>query len=468
MALYGLNKMYKGNGDTGLLESYYGGMAKPNPVANTLGGQFKTGVATNPALNPQPTQVRRPTFNQVTGQLDLGQGTQRYGTVGQYLEDPASNIARSQGYDPRYYEQYQRDIGDSNTETAWRVRQDVRDRLGNRIQVNQPGVVGRNPDGSIMEGQGFNEVLDPNQVEWDDEFGWVMNKDNLSGSDPDDKARWDRIRMAAIAATLGGAAWVGGAIPGLAGAEGAASISAPGMAMPTLAGAESGALAAAPALGAVGGGAGTASIAAPAMAMPELVGAASPALSAAPTIAGGGSSSLLSGGLRAGSGIVQAILNRNNANNITDTMNRTAEQQDPFGPYRAGFAQQLVDAYKDPDKLMGLLEQTPGYQFALRQGRQGLNRRGAATGYYRSPNLDYDLAQFQTGLAQSTWDKEISRIMQMAGVNIDPSGGASTRNQSALFGGSMNQSMWNNIFGAVNTLANNDNVGSWIASLFEG
>lgn len=539
MALYDMYRRNKGlatTNDAGLLQSYYQRQSGLNPVANSLGNGFQykdaplgdpstgtgaptgngiapptggntlapppstgaptTGMNPNGGITTPPTggTARRPNYNSTTGQLDLGEGNQRYGTVGEYLTDPQSNIGRTQGYDPRYYEQYQADIGDSNTETRWRVRPEVRARLNGRVQIAQPGVVGRNADGSPMEGQGFQEVLDPSKVEWDDEFGWVTSPDNISGSDPDDTARWNRIRAAAIAGTLGGAAWAGGLIPGLPGAgTGAGAVADAGL-LPALAEPTFPALAGAPTVGsgAAAAGAGAAGSFVPGAGfgmegagaglgagvggaipdtglLPTLTEPTIPGLATAPSIAGGtGSGFPWSSLLAPIAGLGQGIINRNAGQNTQNSLNNIANQQDPFGPYRSQFANQLSDIYKNPQAFMDFITSNPAYQFNLQQGRQGLERRGASTGYYRSANLDYDLANFTSGLAAQTWDKEIARIMAMAGVNIDPSASANTRTQGVLAGNSMNQSSWNNFFGAVNSLGNNTGFQRWVSSLFPG
>lgn len=174
--------------------------------------------------------------DQATGRLTLdGEVLQpgdprMYGEVGQYLEDAQSGIARTQGYDPRYYEAYQADTGDGGTETRYRIRPEVRAELGSRVQLPQPGVVGRNPDGSVMEGQGYQEALVPRNpngsydlsgFSYDPRFGIVADSSaRISGGDPD-KERQDRMRMAALMAAFGGIAGVHAAGAGAGAGAGA-------------------------------------------------------------------------------------------------------------------------------------------------------------------------------------------------------------------------------------------------------
>jgi hypothetical protein len=128
----------------------------------------------------------------------------------------------------------------------------------------------------------------------------------------------------------------------------------------------------------------------------------------------------------------------------------------------------LVEAYRNPQALMQLLEQTPGYQFALQQGRRREGRRGASAGYYRSPRLDFELDNFQTGLAQRTWDQEIRRIMEMAGVGISPSNASQMMAQQGTNTAEGNANYWNNIIAGAGSFMQSpigQQFGSWLGGL---
>ena len=73
------------------------------------------------------------------------------------------------------------------------------------------------------------------------------------------------------------------------------------------------------------------------------------------------------------------------------------------------------------------LENTAGYQFALDQGLQALNRRRAASGMLNSGNADADAIRFATGLASQTLTQERNAalpLMQLWGQGISGQAGA--------------------------------------------
>lgn len=69
-----------------------------------------------------------------------------------------------------------------------------------------------------------------------------------------------------------------------------------------------------------------------------------------------------------------------------------------------------------PFDITTFLENNPAYQFRLKEGLRGLQRTAAAKGMFGSGNLLRDLTQFSSELASTEWDKEMQRIMAMAGV----------------------------------------------------
>jgi len=55
----------------------------------------------------------------------------------------------------------------------------------------------------------------------------------------------------------------------------------------------------------------------------------------------------------------------------------------------------------------------PGYQWAMDQGMQALNRRRAAGGMLNSGNADTDAIQFGQGLANQRWDQWLANLGQL-------------------------------------------------------
>ena len=149
------------------------------------------------------------------GQLLDRQDPRMWGSAGQYLEDAQSNIRREGGYDPRYYTTTQVQTGDSGYEDRYVLRPEIQARLAGRglVQLNQSGVGGGGDDG-------YNEVIDPSKIQWDDELGMLTSPDNIRGQDPTVR-RQNMLRAAAIMAPFAGAAVAHSAATGGFGAAGA-------------------------------------------------------------------------------------------------------------------------------------------------------------------------------------------------------------------------------------------------------
>lgn len=126
--------------------------------------------------------------------------------------------------------------------------------------------------------------------------------------------------------------------------------------------------------------------------------------------AGGG---LLSTALNIGSG----ILGLNRASQIPKQTEALMARSDPFGPYRAQYAQQLSSLAANPSSVTSL----PGYNFAREQGEQALTRKMAQGGYTGSGNEMIALKQFNEKLAGDWYNNEMTRLASLAGAGISPS-----------------------------------------------
>lgn len=87
---------------------------------------------------------------------------------------------------------------------------------------------------------------------------------------------------------------------------------------------------------------------------------------------------------------------------------------DPFGPYRKQFAQRLVGLYQNPWSVAD----TPGYQFRLAQGLEGIDRNAAAGGMLGSGNRLMELMRYGQDYASQEFDNEIARLSGLSGATL--------------------------------------------------
>ncbi len=92
---------------------------------------------------------------------------------------------------------------------------------------------------------------------------------------------------------------------------------------------------------------------------------------------------------------------------------------DPFGPYRAEYAQRLRDLDADPTSIT----KTPGYEFQRNQGEEGLVRQMAALGFLGSGNLGTALVKYNQDYAATALGAERNRLAGLAGAGISPNAG---------------------------------------------
>lgn len=145
-------------------------------------------------------------------------------------------------------------------------------------------------------------------------------------------------------------------------------------------------------------------------------------------------------------------------------------QQEQQNQLRAQFASNYDLTYSNEyddgytgDEVIGKLEATPGYQFALDQGTKAIERQGAAAGMLGSGNTLYALQDYGQGLAQSTYGAYMSNLSNIVaqgsgaiaqisanqaaegGANADLSMAlAQTGNQSAMLTGQAQAEALNN------------------------
>jgi hypothetical protein len=95
-------------------------------------------------------------------------------------------------------------------------------------------------------------------------------------------------------------------------------------------------------------------------------------------------------------------------------------QADPFSAYRPQFASQLQNLMNNPNSVT----QTPGYQFNLSQGLQGLQAQQAAQGRLVSGGALLQGQQFGQNLASQTYNDQLKTLMALSGANQSPGTGA--------------------------------------------
>lgn len=85
-------------------------------------------------------------------------------------------------------------------------------------------------------------------------------------------------------------------------------------------------------------------------------------------------------------------------------------------------------------RATGSFQAGPGYQFALDQGLNALNRRRAAGGMLDSGNSDLDAIKFGTGLADQTYGDWLTRLGGLVNPEMAATSGAAT-GQAGVYGG---------------------------------
>lgn len=119
--------------------------------------------------------------------------------------------------------------------------------------------------------------------------------------------------------------------------------------------------------------------------------------------------------ISAGSGLYGLYQSGQQLNLAKEAMKKS----DPFGPYRAHYAQQLMSLMSDPSKLA----EEPGYKFQFNQGATAVERLMASKGYLGSGNEGIALTEYGQGFANKYLDDRINQLAGLAGANISPNYG---------------------------------------------
>lgn len=118
---------------------------------------------------------------------------------------------------------------------------------------------------------------------------------------------------------------------------------------------------------------------------------------------------------------------------------------DPFTRAYAGAPGLIADAYglggtAGTQRARGAFQAGPGYQFALDQGTQALDRSAASRGMLGSGNQQQDLLRFGQGLANQEYGKWLAGLGGIADAGMNAAQGQTGR-QGTLAGIDMQQGL---------------------------
>jgi len=125
-------------------------------------------------------------------------------------------------------------------------------------------------------------------------------------------------------------------------------------------------------------------------------------------------------------------------------------QADPFSAYRPQYAAQLQNLMNNPNSVT----QTPGYQFNLAQGLQGLQAQQAAQGRLVSGGALIQGQQFGQNLAQQSYNDQLKTLMALSGANQSPATGATGMQNIAASNLGSTLGGWQSIAGGFGQVSN--------------
>ena len=125
-------------------------------------------------------------------------------------------------------------------------------------------------------------------------------------------------------------------------------------------------------------------------------------------------------------------------------------QADPYAQYRGQAASQLQNLLMNPQSVT----QTPGYQFNLSQGMQGLQAQQAAQGRLVSGGALLQGQQYGQNLASQTYQQQLQNLSTLSGASQSPATGATS--QAGLIAGQLGGQLggWQGIAGGAGQVLN--------------
>ena len=115
-------------------------------------------------------------------------------------------------------------------------------------------------------------------------------------------------------------------------------------------------------------------------------------------------------------GIASAGLSIYNGLNQASAGQQAIGASDPFGPYRAQYAQKLSTLMANPGQVKNL----PGYQAGMDSAMQGTERMMASEGYLGSGNEALALQKTGYGYAMDAYNQQIATLATLAGAGTVP------------------------------------------------
>ena len=156
--------------------------------------------------------------------------------------------------------------------------------------------------------------------------------------------------------------------------------------------------------------------------------------------------------IQAGTGLLGAFGTYQSSKTASKAAQQAVGMADPFGKYRGQFAKQLQTLYQNPWQIAD----TPGYQFRLAQGLEGVNRNAAASGMLGSGNRLMELMRYGQDYGSQEFDNEIARLMQLSGATMGSPTGAAQMN---LLAGQLQGDVFGNTARAIGEAAGS--IGDW-------
>lgn len=152
-----------------------------------------------------------------------------------------------------------------------------------------------------------------------------------------------------------------------------------------------------------------------------------------------------------GGGIYSATRSQRNTQNAA---NAAADRADPFGDYRAQFANRLESGFDaltrfDPTQI----SLDPAYQFRLKSGIDAINRGAAANGMLGSGNRLIALQELGQGLAsdftQQQWNRNMGILGMLGQFSGATTGSPASAGNLMLQGGQAANSQFNQGLNAI-------------------
>jgi len=158
------------------------------------------------------------------------------------------------------------------------------------------------------------------------------------------------------------------------------------------------------------------------------------------------------------------------ASNISGATNKAVQGLQPYNTYGQAILPNLYSLAQGGPTALSTLQQTPGYQFTLQQGLQGVENGYTAMGLGRSGAALKGAANYAEGLASTTYNNVFNNMYNLASLGENAGAGAgslgisgtSTAGQAlvgagnALAGGLNSAGQYGTLYGLLSQNNNNN------------